>query len=307
MLAGGRLVLSEELGLHFRPNLYLWRRIGEKGPIFKAPRDTATHTAGSPGRFYLAVAPAHWTTRDGDWEGSDGEHAGLPGVFHALLIRWKGDPLAGLRALQAQLPSDPLVALETLRLEAPLVATPRGWEYLWFLGDSEIFSETGGDRPGIRARPEDDAAILRRPVALDLTPETRLQWRWKLDRLPSALAEDQFHTHDYLSVAVEFDNGQDLTWFWSAALPEETSFRCPLPWWDAHETHLVVRSGSAGLGTWQEQERNIYADYRAAVGDPPARIVAVWLIAVSVFAHGRGLAEFTDIAITSGGERLSVC
>ena len=58
VLAGGSLVLSEELGLRFRPNLYLWRRIGEKGPIFKAPRDTATHTAASHGRFYLAVALA---------------------------------------------------------------------------------------------------------------------------------------------------------------------------------------------------------------------------------------------------------
>ena len=91
-----------------------------------------------------------------------------------------------------------------------------------------------------------------------------------------------------------------------APLTEETAFRCPLPWWDGHETHLVVRSGSQGLGQWQEQERNVYEAYRAAVGDPPPRIVAVWLIAVSVFAHGRGLAEFADVAFTSGGERLSV-
>lgn len=305
VLAGGRLLLSEELGLRFRPNLYLWRRIGEKGAIFKAPRDTATHTAASDGRFYLAVAPAHWTTRDGDWEGSDAEYAGLPGAFHALLIRWKGDPLEGLRALREELPDDPLVVEEIRRLEAPPVATPRGWEYLWFLGDSEIFSESR-DSGVIRARAEDDAAILRRPVALELTPDTRLEWRWKIDRLPSAAAEDQFHTHDYLSIAIEFDNGQDLTWFWSAALPEEKSFRCPLPWWDAHETHLVVRSGPAGLGAWHAEARNVHADYRAAVGDPPARIVAVWLIAVSVFAHGRGVGEFADIALTSGGERLPV-
>jgi hypothetical protein len=307
VLAGGRLVLSEELGLRFRPNLYLWRRIGEKGPIFKAPRDTATHRAAAPGRLYLAVAPGHWTTREGDWEGSDGEHAGLPGAFHALLIRWKVDPLEGLRALRGELPDDPLVAAEIARLEAPPAATPRGWEYLWFLGEGEIFSEVAGERPAIRARFDDDVAILRRPAALDLTPDTRLQWRWKVDRLPGTRAEDQFHAHDYVSIAVEFDNGQDLTWYWSAALPEETSFRCPLPWWDRHETHLVVRSGPAGLGTWQAEERNVYADYRAAVGEPPARIAAVWLIAVSVMAHGLGVAEFADIALASGGERLPVC
>lgn len=303
VLAGGRLVLSQELDLGFRPNLYLWRRIGEKGPIFKAPRDTATHRAASPGRLWLAVAPAHWTTRDGDWEGSDGEHAGLPGAFHALLVRWKGDPREGLRALRDAAPGDPLVAAEIARLDSPPVATPPGWEYLWFLGESESFRQVPG---AIRAQPEDDAAILRRPVALELRPDTRLRWRWKVDRLPGAAAEDQFHTHDYLSIAVEFDNGQDLTWYWSAALPPETSFRCPLPWWDRHETHLVVRSGDAGLGRWREEERNVFEDYRRAVGEPPARIVAVWLIAVSVFGHGRGLAEFADIALLAGNERVAV-
>lgn len=307
VLAGGRLVLSEELRLWFRPNLYLWRRIGEKGPIFKAPHDTATHTAAQAGRLYLAVAPPHWATPDGDWEGSDAEYAGLPGAFEVLLIRWAGDPLEGLSALRAHAQRDPLLSAEIRRLETPPVATPPGWEYLWFLGDSEVFSsETRDGHTRLRAHPEDDAAILRRPVSLALTPQTLLRWRWKLERLPSELAEDQLATHDYLSIALEFDNGQDLTWYWSAALPEETRFRCPLPWWDRHETHLVVRSGAAGLGRWHAEERRVQADYRRAVGEPPARIVAVWLIAVSVFSHSRGLAEFADIALADGAEVLAV-
>jgi hypothetical protein len=43
------------------------------------------------------------------------------------------------------------------------------------------------------------------------------------------VAEDTLPTHDYLSVAVEFENGQDLSYFWSAALPPESNFRCPIP------------------------------------------------------------------------------
>jgi hypothetical protein len=61
----------------------------------------------------------------------------------------------------------------------------------------------------------------------------------------------------YLSIAVEFENGQDLTYYWSAALPEETAYRCPLPWWDRHETHIAMRSGSAGLGTCDEPPSNV--------------------------------------------------
>jgi len=52
-----------------------------------------------------------------------------------------------------------------------------------------------------------------------LTPTLRLRWSWRLDKLPSRLPEDTALTHDYISVALEFDDGRDLTWHWSAGLP----------------------------------------------------------------------------------------
>jgi hypothetical protein len=151
-----------------------------------------------------------------------------------------------------------------------------------------------------------DAAILKKPVNAPLTPETRLRWRWKFQELPSRVAEDSLPSHDYMSIAVEFENGQDLTYYWSAELEPETSFRCPLPWWDQHETHVVLRKGNEGLGDWLAEERPLQADYRKAVGEPPSRIVGVWLIAVSVFSHGRGVAEFADIEIAHGGGSLVI-
>ena len=61
--------------------------------------------------------------------------------------------------------------------------------------------------------------------------------------------------------------------------------------------HLILIEGAVTA---------LYDDYRRAIGEPPARIAAVWLIAVSLFQHGRGQAEFAEIALTSGGERLEV-
>jgi len=78
-----------------------------------------------------------------------------------------------------------------------------------------------------------------------------------------------------------------------------TVFTCPLPTWAPRETHMVVRSGAAGLGSWQSEKRNLYQDYKAALGDPPKRIVGVWLIAVSIFKHGEGIAEFADMKINT--------
>ena len=142
--------------------------------------------------------------------------------------------------------------------------------------------------------------------SMPFTPDTRLRWAWKVDRLPSQEREDQFHTHDYLSLAVEFDNGQDLSYFWSAVLPPETGFRCPIPTWQGRETHMVVRSGRDGLGRWQQEERPLYTNYQRCVGPPPARIVRVWLIANRLFRRQEGQCEYGAIELQAGETRVTV-
>ena len=110
----------------------------------------------------------------------------------------------------------------------------------------------------------------------------------------------------HLSIAAEFSCGRDLTYLWSCSLPEDRVFVCPIPQWAPRETHVVVRSGAAGLGTWVSEERNLYADYEKILGRPPVRLVALWLIAVSLFQHGEGQADFASIAVEGGGRRIAV-
>jgi hypothetical protein len=162
-----------------------------------------------------------------------------------------------------------LAASEIDRLTDP-VLPPAGWYSLWFLGPAEIFRRVDepGRRSAIACRTEGDCGLLLRDVTLPLEPGTRLRWSWRIDALPSDGAENTLLTHDYTSVAVEFDNGQDLTYFWSAALPCETAFRCPIPLWSRRETHLAVRSGADGLGTWLTEGRDVYADTSATWAGP---------------------------------------
>jgi hypothetical protein len=106
-------------------------------------------------------------------------------------------------------------------------------------------------------------------------------------------------THDYLSVAVEFDNGRDLTWHWSCALPSGYSYPCPFDHWRRRETHIVVRTGTADLGRWVDEERPVLADHRVAIGGPtPTRVVAVWLISCSFLQGNKGRGEFASIELT---------
>jgi hypothetical protein len=121
-----------------------------------------------------------------------------------------------------------------------------------------------------------------------------------MEELPSKTREDTLPTHDYLSIAAEFDNGQDMTCFWSSELPVDTGFRCPIPSWAARETHVVARSGLGGLGQWFDEERDVYADYVANIGSPvPGNIVRVWLIAVSLFQHSDGRCQYAGVSFAT--------
>ena len=81
----------------------------------------------------------------------------------------------------------------------------------------------------------------------------------------------------------------------------------PLPAWKDREFHVVLRSGAAGLGEWLHEERDLYADYRHYMGEPPKRVVRVWLIAVSIFQRGTGRALFANIGLEGkDGRRVAV-
>jgi hypothetical protein len=56
------------------------------------------------------------------------------------------------------------------------------------------------------------------------------------------------------------------------------------------------------LGQWLPEERNLYADYVRWVGEPPARIVRVWLIALSLFRRQEGQCEYGSIELLTGDQ-----
>jgi hypothetical protein len=305
--AAGRTYLSRELDMWLRPSFQLWYRVGELGEIFRGARCSHTFSAGAGGRLYLAgYFPGEWATTTGVLAVPPDVYAGIEGGISVAVVRWAADALSGLEHIVRRGDVDGLVASEIARLKDP-VAAPATWRYM-ASAPLETYADVrdAAGRPAIACYVREDAAILRKDVSLPFLPGTRLRWSWKIDVLPSAAREDELQTHDYLSIAVEFDDGQDLTFFWSAELPYEAGFRCPIPTWTARETHVVVRSGSAELGRWLDEERDLYADYERYVGKPPARIVRVWLIAVSLFRRHEGQGEFAAIEIVQGDHATAV-
>lgn len=295
--AWGRCLLIKPLAVGVDTGLALLCRIGDGLPT-NSERATMTLTADRDGAVEFGGRMPAWTREDGTLGLDRVPYRLMSGGLGAVVVRWAPgtDVRAALDSLAARDPSG-LCAAEVRRLDSP-PQLPPGWHCHPWVPRTEVFS-AGAE--GVAVNSVDGGGIIRHPAAAPLTPDLRLRWSWRIDELPSRMPEDTAISHDYLSVAVEFDNGLDLTWQWSHSLPLGLAYPCPLDYWRKYETHIVARTGSADLGRWISEERPVLADYRAAIRGPaPANVVRVWLIAVSFIQGRTGRGEFRDIELVDG-------
>lgn len=306
LLASGRIDWSERVPhLHGGPGFHLWARVNPGGRIVNLTRDGTSFIADSTGELELGIYLGMWLDDFGTLATPASAYARLRGGLEVLALSWHTDSVRGLEDLATRCPA-PAFAQELARLRHP-VALPADWHYLIETGTSDIYRDcSDADRPRICLEATDDQGILRKAIDWPLTARTRLAWRWRVDEHPSRVAEDSTTSHDYISIAAQFDNGRDLTWLWSSCLPSGHWFACPIKAWSARETHYVLRSGLADAGRWCEESRQVWADVERTMGPPPSRIVAVWLICVASFQHGTARASFESIELDDGARRLSV-
>jgi hypothetical protein len=301
LVLSGRIILMEAADLWLSPMLQVWSRVGGRGPIRRGTRLTNTFTAEQDGTVEVGNAiPAEWTDTDGSITTDPAKYSYLSGGTTVGLIRWAPgiDPSTALREVAGKGDIGALLMDEAERLDTAAGKAPPGWSHLWLLGPSEIFARVGDV---ITCSTDNDFGIICHDIGTPLSPDTTLSWEWKVDEIPSLIAENSFASHDYLSIAVEFDDGLDLTYQWSAALEPETVYQCPLAHWSQRETHLVVRCGTTDLGRWVGEERNVYRDRANAIGGPhPSRIMRVWLIAISHFQHRQGRCAYRAISLSDG-------
>ena len=294
-------------GVVFQPRHLLFFRIGTDGPATNVSADQEVFSADASGELFVTLRPpgVYWSDRHGSFPPEFSQAAAVPVDFNVHVVSLGQDARKGLEALVTLGDATAVKALQTLDEKKVL---PPGFEHLWYLSRADVWQSDRVDGKGaISAATLGDYSIVRKELDLPLTSTTELFYQARYDALPAAGPETEAAFHDYLSVALEFDNGQDLTWMRSVSLPVESHFRCPLPWWDTRETHFVVASGEEGLGEWTNHRRNVLADYTAAVpGAAPTRIVGVWFIGVSIAGGKPAAATFADVAIVDGENRVDL-
>ena len=286
-------------GLILAPRHVLWYRVSEDGTARNFPSDELLAVSEASGELEIAIRPPsfYWFDKQGTFPP---EILDAPEVAVSFTLEIRQ---SGAMHSRRQSEAGKNLTQNFSRLED---RPPKGFKYLTILGESEVWSgRVVSNEYFVSASLEDDVGIIKMPVNIELSDSMLFSFDWLYDSLPAVAPETSVMGHDYLSIALEFDNGQDLTWMWSKFLAKGTSFTCPLPWWNERETHYVLDSGTDGLGKWKSHSRNILDDYAEAVaGDPPKKIVGIWLIANNLFAKQDAAASFRNIALEDEGKQI---
>ena len=298
-LLGGRVYLSREHDLWVEPGVAFHVRTRGERPMFNPMTNTGTMTATADGPLEMARGLVEFQDPRGELAVPKEDYAKADANIYGVALIWRGKAQAGLKSLLIHGDVCGVLGAELARLQTPR-KLPASWHNFFMLGGGPvIFNDIGNG--AISVEPQKNAGILQRPVNIELKPQTKLSWRWIVEELPSLLPEDQLTSHDYLSIAAEYDDGQDLTYFWSRNLPVGKAFRCPIPRWTPLESHMVVRSGLEDLGKWVSDERDLYEDYKTHIGGSATKVVNVWLLGVSLFHRRSGSCRFADIQISQPG------
>lgn len=294
-LIDGKWWFSKEHDLWVEPGLAFNVRIG-KGMVINTGSNTSTITASESGKIGIARSLSEFADPFGTLATPIERYKKAEGLIDGIAIVWKNDAFTGLHELSAIGDVSNSIFSELQRLRY-VKEVPKGWNNLFLFGASGIFEQK--NKKIISCTTHKNVGILQKDVDLDLSDNVKLDWKWIVEKLPSNINENLLHTHDYLSIAVKFDDGQDITYMWSYGLDRGTMFRCPIPGWDAIETHVVQRSGTKDLGKWLSESRDVTADYKKAVGGKAKKVIQVWFIANSIFQRGFGECEYSDIVLKS--------
>ena len=176
----------------------------------------------------------------------------------------------------------------------------------------------------LKVEAEDSYGNLVHGMHAQLTERSVLSWRWRVDKLveeadlkvksgddsPAKLcvffafdtAKLSLGERTRLSMAQSVTGqdvpGETLCYVWDNKLPPDTGI---VNAFSKRIRMIVLDSGSAKLGQWVAQRRNVVADYQRMFGDESeGKVPEVVGVAISADAdntHGHALAYFGDVTL----------
>jgi len=236
--------------------------------------------------------------------------------------------IAGLVLLPVTLLAQSPVALEVGKFSAATEgrALPDGWKPLVFKKVPKNTTYTlvkDGGAVVVKAVSEATASGLTKEVKIDPKEYPVVRWRWKVENLLKTGDVTKKEGDDYparLYITFEYDPDKvsfgkkakykagrvifgdipiaAINYIWDAKAPQELFIDNAFT---DFAKMIVVRSGAQGVGTWMEEERNIYADYQKAFGGEPPMINGVAIMTDTDNTKESAVAYYGDIVFKKAG------
>jgi hypothetical protein len=177
----------------------------------------------------------------------------------------------------------------------------------------------------VKAVSEQSASGLTRTLSIDPAVYPVIQWRWKVNNVldggdVTRKDGDDYPARIYISFAFDPERagyierleyeaarlvfGPDvpyraISYIWGSNSPVGTVVENP---YTGRAMMFVVESGSEKLQQWVSESRNVYADYKTAFGEEPAKITGVAIMTDTDNTRESAVAWYGDIIFRGSGD-----
>ena len=178
---------------------------------------------------------------------------------------------------------------------------PPGWQgHKW--GDPKYDFQViqDGDRKALLLKSDNESSSISKELKVDAQQYPIIEWQWKVVAIPPKGDARKGATDDEAAqIYVVFPRfptavrSRIIGYIWDSTQPVGASFPS-----DKVGTvrFIVVRSGSADLGKWITERRNVREDFKKLYGEEPDETVGAVTISInSQNTHSRAESAFGEI------------
>lgn len=178
-----------------------------------------------------------------------------------------------------------------------------GWAEKSFSGHTQYTVVERDGHKVLRAQSRASASALFKKIRIDLEKTPYLNWQWLVVNHLGNIDERQKDGDDYPArVYVIIDGGvffwktRALNYVWSSNQPEGAT------WLNAYSDNarmIALESGTALLGQWRAEKRNIRADLRKHFGEDLRYIDGIALMTDTDNSSGQARAYYRNLFFSS--------
>lgn len=169
---------------------------------------------------------------------------------------------------------------------------PPGWQgQKWGSPKYEFTVVADGGTKALKLKSDNDSSTISKEVKVDVRQYPVLEWRWKVNALPPRGDARRAETDDEAAqLYVTFPRfpsqvrSRIIGYIWDSNAPAGATFPSAKV---GTVTFVVVRSGSADLGKWLTETRNVRDDYRRIYGEEPKESVGA--VSLSINSQNTGV------------------